>query len=177
MSNDEPPTLPYGGDTHPNSGHAGSDTSRVRAIREDSDGTTGGRQAEVIRALILAGERGLTWKELASPFTPGRVGNEWHHGQVSGPLSTLHKVGRVARLSVHRGGSKVYVLPAYVNGRQTESQGQTATTALLDDMAALLVRVEREPHHHHGGLPEPGCLWCDISEALSHYENRGGRNG
>lgn len=42
------------------------------------------------------------------------------HGQVSGALSTLHKGGHVAMLRLRRERQYVYVLPEYVNGRETE---------------------------------------------------------
>lgn len=45
-------------------------------------------------------------------------------GAISGCLSTLHKQGKVARLTEKRLGRKVYVLPEYVNGRDTEPQGR-----------------------------------------------------
>jgi hypothetical protein len=46
-----------------------------------------------------------------------------HHGRVSGALSVLHKVGKLARLHETRDKCKVYVLPEFVNDRQTEPHG------------------------------------------------------
>jgi hypothetical protein len=107
------PVLPYAG----TSGHSGSDTSRERAEREDADGTTEGRQRSVLSVLSAAEADGATWHDIA-------VIRNWHHGQASGALSVLHKEGLVARLKQRRGKSAVYVLPEYVNGRETAAQGR-----------------------------------------------------
>ena len=116
--------LPYGGDSNPNSGFAGSETSRARAREADLSGLTGARQRETIRLLTSRGGRGITWKELADL-------TGWHHGTCSGALSNLHKVGRIARLSEKRLRCKVYVLPDYVGERETERPGRTSTGNLL----------------------------------------------
>jgi hypothetical protein len=105
------PALPYAG----TEGHAGSDTSRQRAIEEAVNGTASKRQRLI---LILAGraqEKGITVAEVRD--------SSLHHGRVSGALSVLHKVGKLIRLTETRGRCKVYVLPEYVNGRPTEPHG------------------------------------------------------
>jgi len=126
---DPPDELPYG--NPPTSGWSGSDTSRERAEREDADGTTHARQATTLRAAGFRGYAGITVKEL-------RADTGWHHGQASGSLSTLHKAGKLARLSLSRERCKVYVLPSQVQGRAIEPHGQTATTTMLAEMYALL---------------------------------------
>lgn len=112
---DDWPELPYAG----TSGWAGSDTSRERALEADRTGVTGRRQQAVLAFLEGAGPWGVTWAELADVL-------EIHHGSASGVLSVLHKTGHVARLAVRRGRCKVYVLPAYVNGRDVEAHGRRA---------------------------------------------------
>ena len=102
------PVKPYAG----TSGWKGSDASRDRALGDDADGTTGKRQKETLVALGASGIRGLTWKEL-SEITG------WHHGQSSGCLSVLHLEELVARLVERRNRCSIYVLPAFVNGRET----------------------------------------------------------
>lgn len=97
---------PYNG----SSGWSGSETSKARADHDDSTGITSKRQQAVLRHLAIAGARGGTWREI------GGV-HGWHHGQVSGALSVLHKVGRIARLTEQRDGSAVYVLPDHTEGR------------------------------------------------------------
>lgn len=107
------PELPYAG----TSGWSGSDTSRDRAISADKNGLTKKRQFQTMRYLQDAGPNGLTWRELADLLNSD-------HGPVSGVLSVLHKGGRIARLTLTRQRSKVYVLPEYILGRTSEKQKQ-----------------------------------------------------
>jgi hypothetical protein len=102
------PALPYAG----TSGWSGSDTSRERAERSDSDGTTAGVQGAVLSILARQGTRGATWHEIADELGV-------HHGTASGALSVLHKVGSVSRLRLRRSRSAIYVLPEFVMGRAT----------------------------------------------------------
>lgn len=117
---DEPdlPVLPYN-QPEPNSGHSGSDTSAERAKRRDSSGATAKGQARVLALLASSGFIGTTVAEARDAL----IGDA-HHGTVSGALSNLHKVGRIARLAEKRGGCKIYVLPGLVCGRATEPQGR-----------------------------------------------------
>lgn len=110
-TDDFEPALPY----RNTEGYAGSETSRQAALDAVIHGTASKRQRFV---LILAGrakERGITVAELRDASL--------HHGRVSGALSVLHKVGKLARLTEVRGKCKVYVLPEYVNDRPTEPHG------------------------------------------------------
>lgn len=78
----------------------GSDTSEDRA-RSEAEGQATERQRQVLR--ILADyPLGLTWQEL-SDFTG------WHHGQSSGALSVLHKVGAVIQLKERRHRCHPYI--------------------------------------------------------------------
>lgn len=105
--------LPYAG----TSGRGGSSASREMKAGEDADGTTGRRQAAALAHLSQSGPAGITAREL------GEL-EGWHHGQSSGALSTLHKVGRVARLAkVRRGRQSVYVLPEYAQDRAVAEFG------------------------------------------------------
>lgn len=125
------PVLPYAG----TSGWSGSDTSRERAERDDVDGTTSRRQGRVIFALANEGVLGMTVKELRAEFG-------WHHGQASGVLSVLHKVGSIDRLVERRDRCAVYVLPQFRLGRDTVSQGRDdpppPERAILADLIAEL---------------------------------------
>ena len=145
------PILPYAG----TSGWSGSDTSQERAERDDTRGVTGKRQQAAMRLLAQAGDRGVTWRELAQVM-------ETHHGPASGALSVLHRDGRVVRLQDRRGGSKIYVLPEHQAGRAPEPHGNTkraraqvqalaklhelidAGGASLADLRALLAILEGE---------------------------------
>lgn len=110
-TDDFEPALPY----RNTEGYAGSETSRQAALDAVIHGTASKRQRFI---LILAGrakERGITVAELRDASL--------HHGRVSGALSVLHKVGKLARLTEVRDKCKVYVLPEYVNDRPTEPHG------------------------------------------------------
>lgn len=109
--NDEEAELPYAG----TEGHAGSDTSRDRAFREAIDGTASKRQRYILIMAQRAHERGITVADLRD--------TSLHHGRVSGALSVLHKAGKLNRLRETRDKCKVYVMPQFVNGRETESHG------------------------------------------------------
>lgn len=105
--------LPYAG----TSGWSGSTASQDRAEEEDSDGTTSFRQSYTLALLDRAEAAGLTWSELS-----GLTG--WHHGQTSGVLSVLHKRRLIDRLTQRRERCSIYVLPQYVQDRQTAAQGR-----------------------------------------------------
>ena len=100
------------------SGWSGSQTSKDRADRNDNDGTTGANQRIVLEQLALSGENGLTWTELAE------IVGGWHHGTASGALSVLHKAEKICRLTESRSRCRIYVLPEYVAGRDTEPHGR-----------------------------------------------------
>ena len=155
------PSLPYGGGSDPNSGFAGSPASEARARIEDRTGVTQRRQRQVLAAVRRHGEHGRTWREVA-------VDLNLHHGQASGALSNLHKTGRLARLVETRQRCHIYVVPEAVDGRPTGSAGRTSGSALLAEMAALLIRWQRDCGHRP--YPVEGCLSCDTYDALSRYE-------
>lgn len=104
------PLLPYNG----TSGHQGAPTSEAAARYLDLNGITAASQRGVW-ALVTARQRyGATVKEIRD-WAP-HLG---HHGRVSGALSVLHKTGHLARLVEKREHCAVYVLPGFVDGRQT----------------------------------------------------------
>ena len=117
------PVLPYSG----TSGWSGSDTSRDRAERSDKDGTTSQRQREVTRYLGAAGSDGMTWRDLSEQ-------TGWHHGTASGALSVLHKEGTIVRLTERRDRCQVYVLPEWVQGRETAQHRPNASRTILLDL-------------------------------------------
>lgn len=92
------PHLPYAG----TAGFVrGSDTSFDRAQREASNGAATHRQMLVME-LLDKEPLGLTWKELSLLMG-------LHHGQISGALSVLHKMGKVAQLRTKRGNCHPYL--------------------------------------------------------------------
>ena len=123
---EELPILPYPDRrAGRSSGWSGSDTSRERAERDDSGGTTSRRQIQTLSFLRENGDRGVTWKELADRYV-------WHHGQASGVLSNLHKVGRVERLAEKRNRCHPYVLSDRVNGRDVQPFGGKKRPSLAE---------------------------------------------
>jgi len=106
------PSLPYNG----TEGHSGTDTSRERAETEAINGVASTRQRFVLILAQRAGAKGITVAEIRD--------SRLHHGRISGTLSVLHKAGRLARLRLTRDKCKVYVLPEFIEGRQTEEFGR-----------------------------------------------------
>lgn len=109
---DDLPVLPYAG----TSGWSGSETSRERAKDFDESGITIKRQQFVLSELLMNGKRGITWRELDVHYG--------HHGISTALLSVLHKAGVIDRLSERRSRCSVYVLPEFVYGRETQTQGR-----------------------------------------------------
>jgi hypothetical protein len=110
------PVKPYGGAARTGGG-AGSATSKGRAAREAANGTLTRRQAEMMALITEAGAFGMTWREISA-----KTG--LHHGQVSGPLSNLHRGGLLAALSEDEPGGVrnncgVYILADLAAGRLT----------------------------------------------------------
>ena len=90
--------LPYAG----TAGYvSGSDTSRERAQKEAMTGVATYRQKKVLEWLDQ-NPKGMTWKELGTFMG-------LHHGQISGALSVLHKVGKVAQLRSKRNNCHPYI--------------------------------------------------------------------
>lgn len=106
-------SVPYNG----TSGWSGTDTSKERAVSNDTSGKTSDNQAYTLGSLYGRGAKGITWKELSE-----QAG--WHHGTSSGVLSVLHKAERIYRLKERRQGCRVYVYPDYLNGREHDMQGR-----------------------------------------------------
>lgn len=105
--------LPYDG----TEGFSGTDTSEARARSEAISGVASVRQRYVLIQAARAGVRGVTVAELRD--------DRLHHGRISGTLSVLHKVGKLARLRETRDRCKVYALPEFVDGREVESFGRS----------------------------------------------------
>lgn len=102
---------PYGSK---GSGWSGSDTSRERAEREDAEGITGWRMAQVHNIVRLSAKKGMTCAELEQSLGLG-------HGAVSAALTRLHKSGHLTRLQERREGQEVYVRWQYIDGRPESS--------------------------------------------------------
>lgn len=141
------PALPYAG----TSGWSGSETSRSTAVDEDSDGRTLDKQQQALRSFAthnaygqgedahyIGRSYGLTWRELDTLTS-------WGHGSTSRVLSDLHKAGLLARLSEVRNRCKVYVLPEYVGGRETEPHGGRGGDRLTPPEREVVEYLRLEP--------------------------------
>lgn len=95
-------------------------------MSEARSGIAAVRQSTAMSLIRRAGTYGVTVAEL-------RRALRLHHGQASSVLSTLHKEGRIQRLTERRDRCQVYVSPAYVMGRETVPHGRNRKT----DMDAL----------------------------------------
>lgn len=112
--------------------HNGTETSAMAALDMDLSGIQSKKQRYFLIAIGQAGEKGLTVGELRE-----KNGARYHHGSSSGLLSTLHSRGLLAALKEPRGGQTVYVLPEFVNGRETRSYHRTAGEKLRHDEGTL----------------------------------------
>jgi len=73
----------------------------------------------MVNALVASqGTRGLTIGELRD------VAQGYHHGTLSGSLSSLHRDGVIAMLDEKRNGNLIYVAPENINNRPTRAQGR-----------------------------------------------------
>lgn len=146
------PDLPYAG----TSGWSGTGTSEQRAKEADRTGITGDRQRRVMWFLAGCRTRGATWKELSEQ-------TGWHHGTASGALSVLHKTGRISRLTEVRNRCKVYVLPEWVNGRDTEPHRGNMTRRASNPREAVML-TERQADVLIAGQP---TLIASLARQLS----------
>lgn len=93
-------------------GWSGSEASHERASDEATKGISKHRQQRILTVLIDAGGRGMTWREVSAA-------TGWHHGQVTGALTVLHKNNLIARLRAKRTKCSIYVTLGNVDGRHT----------------------------------------------------------
>lgn len=124
-------------------GHSGSDTSRERAEQERNSGTYAERARQAITYLDAMGSTGLTvadFREVA----------DLHHGQASSVLSVLHKAGRIVRLKERRDRCQVYVLPDYVDGRETAPYTPNRRNRVDQLRAAVKAVLNYENEHAPG---------------------------
>lgn len=131
------PVLPYPSPQGPTSGFPEGVATAEEHVRQiDADGRTAKQQTRTLRALAAVGSVGLTWRELDAQ-------TGWGHGPTSRVLSNLHKAGKIARLTERRPRSFVYVLPEYVNGRETQEQGRPRRTT-TEALALRLLQTEHQ---------------------------------
>lgn len=123
--------LPYDG----TEGYSGSETSKERAKREAESGTASKRQKQILDYLKECRSAGAIWSEVGAEIGVG-------HGTSSGTLSVLHKAGKVARLAQRRHRCEVYVLPEFVNGRETRPHNPNKKGIPVEQYEAMKSRAE-----------------------------------
>lgn len=131
--------LPYNG----TAGYVPMQASRERAHQEVRDGTLSKRLDAVLTVLDQRGIVGATWQEVA--HTLGI-----HHGQASGALSTLHRMGLVFSLRDTRNRCHPYVhgrlRHMFFREQRNDSPSVTKAgmrRALLDELhATCLIATE-----------------------------------
>ena len=181
MTNQNLPALPYpDAKVGATSGHSGSDTSRKLAEHADASGETKGQQKIALRLLEQLGAHGLTWTELLSELWVSGYPKA-HHGAASRTLSNLHRAGLVARLAASRNERKIYVLPQYIDDRETElprdqrGPKTTGVVVLTDDEQAacdrLVDETRRMTNSYYVIVPRRHCL--SLLELLSRLGVKG----
>lgn len=127
--------LPYNG----TAGYVPMQASRERAHREVKDGSLGKRLDAVLTLLDQRGIIGATWQEVAQALGI-------HHGQASGALSTLHRMGLVFSLREKRNRCHPYVhgrlRSMFFREQRNDSPSVTKAgmrRALLDELHATCV--------------------------------------
>lgn len=94
-------------------------------------------QEQLLDALAQMGHDGITNQEASNLL-------DLSGGTVSGQLSLLNKEGRIIRLNDRRKNQSIYVLPRYVNGRETlpyrSNRSKAAVAAVQSDELSAAYR-------------------------------------
>lgn len=144
---------------------AASDTSRARAYREDSNGTTKTRKDTITALLETPAVYGATWAELAKS-------TGYHHGQVSGALSKLHEYGDVFQLKTTRNGCHPYVLRKY-RDQFTDDQvnDEPVKTRANQRVAALEAIAEAAHQLAYGQSKDAAQKWTTLKTCLKELKD------
>lgn len=87
-------------------------TIETRTFTQSMKELTSDFQRDMLAFVQSEGSHGVTDDEAQGYFNKG-------HGTTSSALSTLHKQGYITRLKEKRGRFTVYVMPKFVEGRDT----------------------------------------------------------
>lgn len=117
---------------HGTRGHSGSDSSRDAAYADLTTGVTNATQKYVLIMAAQAGERGITVAELRE--AKGGL----HHGRISSAITKQHIAGKLVALTERRGHCGIYVLPEFVNERETRPYRRQNVRLQVDDVLALI---------------------------------------
>lgn len=113
----------------------GTEPSHDAAVEHELSGIKSKKQRFFLILLGQAGEKGATVGELREA-----KGSRYHHGSTSGLLSTLHSRDLVVALQERRDGQTVYVLPEFVNDRETRAYGRQQSK--LTEAAVVRILLE-----------------------------------
>lgn len=125
--------LPYNG----TAGYVPVAASKERALREVRDGTLSWRMRTVLGVLELRGTSGATWREVATLL-------DMHHGQASGALSTLHRMGLVFSLRSKRDKCHPYVHAMHREAFAERQRHDTPSTTRAGAKRQLLLALQDE---------------------------------
>lgn len=143
---------------------AASDTSRARALREDSTGKTNARRQQVLDLINEAGTAGLTWKEAADL-------TGLHHGQVSSVLTKLHEAGATFQLKVTRYGCHPYLAAQYRDDFYDYERNDEPVKIKANAKVAALEEVARAAYELcYGQSKDAGKKWDTLRVALAKVE-------
>lgn len=148
IEHDEPAT--YGGDAP----HVDVPTS-IDAANEAFSKLVK-RQKLVLILVAQRREEGMTVKEF-------RDKEKFHHGTASSLFTTLHMRGLLVALQEARNGATVYVVPEFVNGRETRSYRRLARKGLKADIAAVIEQHRMTTEYAGNGHTEPREAWATCS--------------
>lgn len=115
---------------------AASDTSTAMATEADKNGTTRDTRRQLLERLEQAGTAGFTWAELANV-------TEYHHGQISGCLNTLHSMGKVVQLKEVRNRCHPYTLAKFAKDYEPEQYNTDPVKTGTSALRVALEEVER----------------------------------
>lgn len=127
--------LPYNN----TAGYVDRPASVERAASEAADGIASRRQRAIHDVVVAGGRAGRTWREIQTLLP------DLHHGQISGALSCLHRLGVVFAVEERRNRCHPYVATAhrstYLDFEVYDRPVKTASTRRLDaiDLARNLL--------------------------------------
>ena len=130
----------------------------------------------VLNQMERYGESGYTWKDIAWTL-------DLHHGQASGALSNLHRMGLIfTTTTTRREGCQVYFLNKYSflfkDDLIVREPVKTKTRLERDALMDLLAVVEGFIHDSEGDYNQTlmGGWWLEeMKEAVNKYRQIGGK--
>lgn len=160
--------LPYNG----TAGYVPTAASKERAVREVQDGTLSTRLQRVLTVLDERSTQGATWREIAYTLN-------LHHGQASGALSTLHRMGCVFSLRDKRNKCHPYVHAKYraAFAEQRRQDTPSATRAGTKRQLLATLREECEAACRDGFTDDNITAIIGVLDSLREHDQRDAAQG